>query len=126
MKRITKLTLATSLAFGLVQLVGCASTTVTPTGAHTYAALPDSTEVSVFASEKDVGQAYETLGIVEYSDAGKYQNVTLEKALPHLKEKARLLGANGLIIDQSTQTKSGIWSRGIDTRARAIRILNTR
>src|SRR5258708_708911 len=117
--------LSLSLIFALLVvfgLNGCVSTTVTPTSDKHYAAFPDSSNVRVFASERDIKQNYEVLGIVEHSDVGKYQNITLEKVLPELKKKARKMGANALIIDQSTPTKSGIFSRGIDVRVRAIRL----
>jgi uncharacterized protein YbjQ (UPF0145 family) len=48
--------------------------------------------------------------------------MTLDDAIFDIKSKARSLGANGIIIDESTSTKSGIVSTGISVRARAIRI----
>ena len=110
------------LSFAITALFACASTTVTPMGNHSYSSLPESSEVQVFASEKDIHQSYETVGIVEYSDPGKWQNITLQDAMPYLKAKALSIGANALIVDQSFQTKSGIFSRGIDAKARAIRL----
>ena len=114
---------AIALLVLLAFIGGCAgSTNFTPTGKYDYDPLPPNAQVRVFASVEDVKQPYDVIGIIEYSDAGKYQNVTLEDALPKLKKKARSVGANALIIDHSGQTKAGIFSSGIDTRVRAIRI----
>jgi tetrahydromethanopterin S-methyltransferase subunit F len=62
----------------------------------------------------DVGKPFKVIGIITHNDPGKYQILTLDNAVPALKEKARSIGANGL--------KSGIISTGISVKARAILI----
>jgi hypothetical protein len=70
----------------------------------------------------DVGKPFKVIGIITHNDPGKYQILTLDNAVPALKEKARSIGANGLIIDESRAVKSGIISTGISVKARAILI----
>ena len=102
---------------------GCVSTSSTRTGgARTYPPLPYDAEVSVYARDSEVGRRFETLGIVEYNNPGKYQVLTLDSALPPLKDQVRAMGGNGLILDDTQATKSGIFSTGISVRARAIRL----
>lgn len=79
-------------------------------------------EVMVFSSAGEVTPPFETVGIISHTDPGKYQILTLADAIPHLKAKARSIGAKGIIIDQAMPVKSGIISTGISVTARAIRI----
>lgn len=50
--------------------------------------------------------------------------MSLGDAIEPLKEKAREVGANAIIIDKSQLIKSGIISTGIYVEARAIRLKN--
>jgi hypothetical protein len=100
---------------------GCASTSVTRTGSQVYAPLGIGDEVTVFTNANEVKQPFETVGIISHTDPGKYQILTLADAIPYLKDKARSIGANGIIIDQAVPVKSGIISTGISVTARAIR-----
>jgi hypothetical protein len=102
-------------------LTGCSSTSVTPVGSRSYPPLQPAQDVAVFSSPADVGHPYEVVGIISHTDPGKYQILTLGDAIPDLKEKARQIGANGIIIDQATPVKSGIISTGVSVTARAIR-----
>lgn len=99
---------------------GCASTT--PIGTAHYDALPKGTEVLVYDDESEVGAPFEPVAIIDYSNPGKYQILSLDDAIPTLKSRARAVGANGLIIEEHHATKSGIISTGISVRARAIRV----
>jgi hypothetical protein len=107
------------LALGLA---ACASSSVTATGAHNYPQLPASTPVQIFSADRDVPPGFQVVGIIDYDNPGKYQVLTLEDAIPDLQEKARSVGGNGVIVDESQPVKSGLVSTGIHVRARAIRL----
>jgi uncharacterized protein YbjQ (UPF0145 family) len=62
------------------------------------------------------------VGIISYDKPGKYRILSSGNAIEPLKEKARSVGANGIIIDKSNPIKSGIISTGIYVEARAIRL----
>src|ERR1041385_8337220 len=79
---------------------GCASTGVTLVGDHHYSSLPSSYAVLVFTHDSDVKQPFETVAIISYTNPGKYQILTLDDAMPEMKEKARGVGANAMIIDE--------------------------
>jgi hypothetical protein len=104
----------------VVVLVGCARTGVTLVGDRRYSPLPSSCDVRVFGSESEVKQPFEVVAIISYTNPGKYQILTLDDAIPELKEKARTVGANAVIIDQTSPVKSGFISTGMSVRARAV------
>jgi hypothetical protein len=110
------------LSVVIFYIVGCASTGATPIGSTTYSPLPENQEVVVFTDESQVEGEFDVIAIVSHSNPGKYQVLTLADAIPALKKKARQIGAEGIIIDSSSQVRSGIISRGIYVEARAIRI----
>ena len=110
------------LMFGVFGLTACASDSVQNIGTAHYAALDEGTEVAVFTSEGQVKEPYEVVGVISHNDPGKYHIRSLGDAIPALKEKAREIGANGIIIDKSQPVKSGIVSTGIYVEARAIRL----
>jgi uncharacterized protein YbjQ (UPF0145 family) len=103
-------------------LVACANVGVQRIGQSSYSPLSDTDNVFVFTSESQIKDQYEVIGIISYNNPGKYQVLTLESAMEPLKEKARQLGANAIVIDKSQPVKSGIISTGIYVEARAIRI----
>jgi hypothetical protein len=74
----------------------------------------------VFTAESQVGQPFELAANISYIDPGKYAIKSLSDSFEPLKVKAREVGANGVIIDDSSQVISGIISRGISVAARAI------
>ena len=76
----------------------------------------------MFSSEAEVKQPSEPVAIISYINPGKYQVLTLQDAIPELKRKARGVGANAIIIEQTRETKSGIISTGVAVTARAIRV----
>jgi hypothetical protein len=77
-------------------------------------------EVAVFTADAQVGQSFMVIGTISYTNAGKYQILSLGDAIEPLKAKARELGANGVIVDHYEPVKSGIISTGIAVQARAI------
>jgi hypothetical protein len=85
-------------------------------------ALAPDAQVSVFTAENQIKQPFEVVGIISYTNPGKYQILNLGDAIEALKEKARAVGGNGIIIDKSNPIKSGIISTGIYVEARAIRL----
>jgi hypothetical protein len=107
--------------FVSLALAGCASTTVIPTTTSPVQVPPPTQEVSIFFNESEVKVPFTVLGTIHHADPGKYQRLDLNDAIPVLKDKARAIGANGVIVDKQEQTVSGIVSRGIDVIARAIK-----
>ena len=102
----------------ILSLTACVSAGVTPTGSNTLTPLPLGSEVQVFSSETQITRPF--VGLISYSNPGKYQVLSLADAIPGLKEQARKAGANGIIIDESHVIKSGIISTGIGVTGRAI------
>jgi hypothetical protein len=84
--------------------------------------LPESSEVVVCTSENQIKEPYEVVGIISYDNPGKFRVMSLGGAIEPLKEKAREVGANVIIIDESQPIKSGIISTCIYAEARAIRL----
>jgi hypothetical protein len=107
----------------VISLLGaCASESVQKIGAATYAPLPSTQDVLVFTAENQIKQPFEVVGIISYDNPGKYRILSLGNAIEPLKEKARQVGGNAIIIDKSQPIKSGIISTGIYVEARAIRL----
>jgi hypothetical protein len=75
-----------------------------------------------FTAESQIGQPFELVANISYTDPGKYAIKSLSNSFEPLKARAREVGANGVIIDNSSQVISGIISRGISVDARAIRL----
>jgi hypothetical protein len=101
-------------------LSACVSAGVTPIGSNTLSPLPPGSAVQVFSAEKQITTPYKVIGLVSYSNPGKYQILSLADVIPDLKDQARTAGANGLIIDETHVIKSGIISTGIGITGRAI------
>jgi hypothetical protein len=95
---------------------------VTKTGTAGYAPLSPTADVAIFTAESQVGQLFELVANISCTDPGKYAVLTLSNSFEPLKATAREVGANGVIIDTSSQVISGIISRGISVDARAIRL----
>ncbi len=112
-------TIAIAIAIALAS--ACGRTSATPIGSRRYEALPPGETVLIFTSEKEVEQPFQVVALVTYNNPGKYQILSIEDAIPALKDKARAAGANGIIIDQSFPVKSGFISTGIHVSGRAIR-----
>jgi hypothetical protein len=103
---------------------GCASGGVIPIGANTLHPLPEGSSVYVYSSEQDIKVPFKVIGLVSYTNPGKYQILSLIDVIPDLKEQALNAGANGLIIDETHTIKSGIISTGIGVTGRAILVGN--
>ncbi|MBN2495524.1 MAG: hypothetical protein JXR96_13090 [Deltaproteobacteria bacterium] len=110
------------LSIAAIWIAGCATTSLTPVGTRAYRPLLAGDEVTVFSADTDVREPFEVVGIIDYANPGKYQVLTLGDALPELLDRARVAGANGIIIDRTELIRSGIISTGIAVRARAIRL----
>jgi len=106
----------------LLFVAGCATQQTTLYGDHHYPALSADTPVAVYMKELDIHGQYEVIGAFGAIDLGKWQVLTMEDALPTLKEKARSMGANAIIIDVYQLVKSGVISTGYSVRARGVRL----
>jgi hypothetical protein len=102
-------------------LSGCVNTTVVPVTTTPVQPLPITQNVSVFFNESEVKVPFIWVAAIDHVDPGKFQRVDLDAVIPVLKDKARAVGANGIIIDKQEQVVSGIFSRGIKINARAIK-----
>jgi hypothetical protein len=63
------------------------------------------------------------VGIISYDGPGKNDKLDFGAATEPLKEKASVLGGNGIIIDKFRPIKSGITSTRISVEARAIHLI---
>jgi len=113
-----------SLLLVIVFFTACASSSVQRIGTRKYPALAPGTEVAVYTAEGQIKQPFEVIGIISYDNPGKYRIMDLGDAMDRLKEEARSVGGNGIVIDKSHPIKSGIISTGIYVEARAIRVKN--
>lgn len=111
------------LAAASLLLAACAH--VEPVGNASYAPLSSAADVSIFTAESQVTQPFEVIGQISYANPGKFQILSLTDSFEPLRAKAREIGANGVIIDNSHAVVSGIISRGISVKARAIRLQST-
>ena len=76
--------------------------------------------VAVYRSESEAPASYKVVSALTHYDWGKYRRLSLEDVIPILQENARSQGADGIIIDGCEIVYSGIFSRGIDVKGRAI------
>jgi hypothetical protein len=120
--KIKNASLLSLCIFTVLLFVGCASSSVNRIGSETFAPLPETSPVLIFSNETEINKPYATIGIISYTNPGKYQISTIGDAIPDLQTKARSIGANGVIIDQAIPIKSGVISTGISLKARAILI----
>lgn len=109
-----------SLLIAAFLLSACVSSGIIPVGSERLSALPPGTPVFVYSSEKEVVGTFKVIGIISYTNPGKYQILSLSDVISDLKEQAREAGANGIIIDETHVVKSGIISTGIGVSGRAI------
>jgi hypothetical protein len=65
--------------------------------------LPESSDVIVFTSETQIKQPYEVVGIISYDNPRKFRAMSLGDAIEPLKEKAREVGANAIIIELNSR-----------------------
>jgi hypothetical protein len=101
---------------------GCTSSGVIPVGGEKLMPAPAGSAVFVYSSDAQVGKPFKVIGIISYTNPGKYQIKSLNDVIPEIRDLAREAGANGVIIDESHVVKSGIISTGIGVSGRAILI----
>jgi hypothetical protein len=70
-----------------------------------------------------IDEPFEVIGQIYYDDPGSFQILSVDSAMEPLKQKARAIGANGLIMERSEPVESGIISRGIYVEALAVRLI---
>jgi hypothetical protein len=103
-----------------VALTGCASGGVTPIGGASFRALPEDAPVAIYSAEKDIPRPFKVVGLLSYTNPGKYRILSLSDVIPDIKAEARKAGANGVIIDETHPVKSGVVSTGIGVTGRAV------
>lgn len=108
--------------FAILLLDACTSSSAQRIGSASYPPLAAATDVVVYTSEAQIKKPYQVIGIVSYDNPGKFRVLDLSSAIEPLKEKARKLGANAIIINKSQPVKSGSISTGIYAEARAVRL----
>lgn len=109
-------------ASALLLIAACATSSVQRIGTTSYAPLPPTADVAVFTAEGQVGHPFEVVAAIAYMDPGKFEMLSVGDTYEPLRQKAREVGANGIIIDNSSPVISGFVSRGISVDARAIHI----
>ena len=80
-----------------------------------YSAI-SSSQVSIFLQKPNF--SYTTVGIVEASGMGLTEKQDMQLAVAALKREAASIGANGVIIVQSSQDIAGISKHGTSTERR--------
>ena len=120
MKTITRFILLTVV---LVGVSACWSTSVTKIGTGTYAPLAEGKDVTIFTAESEVKQPFAVVGTISYEGPGKNDKLDFGAAAEPLREKARALGANGIIIDRFRPLSPGLTSTRISVQARAIHLI---
>jgi hypothetical protein len=113
---------AVLISVGLL-LGACAShEAVRTVGPSTYAPLPPTVAVAIFTAADRIKEPYEVIGPISYTDPGKYEMEAVSNATEPLKARARAIGGNGIIIDNTEPVKTGIVTIGIVVAGRAIRL----
>jgi len=106
-----------------VGISSCWSASVTKIGTATYAPSAEGADVTIFTAESDVNKPFVVVGVISYDGPGKDDKFDFGAPTEPLKEKARALGGNGIIIDKFYPIKSGITSTRISVKARAIHLI---
>jgi hypothetical protein len=101
----------------------CVSTSVTRIKTETYAPLREGAEVTIFPAENQVKQPFAVVGAISYDGPGTNLKIDLGAATEPLKEKAREVGGNAVIIDHIRPIKLALFSSGIHVEARAIHLV---
>jgi hypothetical protein len=78
--------------------------------------------MQVYASEAQIPVPYQVVGTIHVVDPGKYENLSSSDAVSAAQEHLRELGANAMVIDNYRPIYSGIFSRGFEMSARALRV----
>jgi hypothetical protein len=109
------------VALSLSLVFGCTKTKAVPAGGSPESLPWTSGDVTFFSKEEEVQKPFTTLGNVYYMDPGEYKRLKFIDVVPKLKEEAKKLGANGIIIDIREPVVSGWYERGIEVSGRAIK-----
>jgi len=112
---------AVIVALSLSLVFGCAKTKTVPAGGSPESLPWTSGEVTFFSNDEEVHKPFKVVGSIYYMDPGEYKRLKFIDVVPILKEKAKVLGANGIIIDIRETVVSGWYERGIEVSGRAIR-----
>jgi hypothetical protein len=75
-----------------LSIAACADSSLTPVSRDRFSPLAPTDDVLVYTAETEVGRPFKVVGLLSYTNPGKYQVLTLEDAIPALKEKARGAG----------------------------------
>jgi len=78
--------------------------------------------VQVFTNDGQISGPYQVMANIHIIDPGKYQNLSTTDAIAAGEEEARKVGANAIVIDKVDSIHSGIFSRGYELYARAVRV----
>jgi hypothetical protein len=73
-------------------------------------------DVTVFAADAQIDEPFEGIGQIYYDDAGPFQILGVDSAMKLLKQRARAIGADGLILGRSEPVELGIVSRESTSR----------
>jgi hypothetical protein len=122
MRRAIIVATAISSAVGLLVLPACSPQPRVVYAQQQHPVVSTETPVQVFMHESDIHQPYQVLGGVSAMNPGNFRILSLQDALPTLKQRARVIGGNGLIIDSYRPMRTGIFSRGYSVEARIIRL----
>lgn len=106
----------------LLLLAACADPTIHPVGSAHYEALPPGSIVRVFRAESDVHQPFTVVAVIRTTRKERGRTPELDDVIPEIQEKARSVGADGVILDATEPVRSGILTMGISVSARAIRL----
>jgi hypothetical protein len=75
-------------------------------GSRALSPLPPASPVYIYSSEKEVAAPFRVIGNISYRNPGVNQIFLFADAVPDLKEQARKVGANGIIIDEMAVSES--------------------
>lgn len=110
----------------VVLLAGCAETSVIPISSAvsiepTRAVGTEPKDVEIFYDVDEIKRPYVVFAHINHLDPGKFNRINLGDVLPILRKKGRELHADGVIIDNTKEWRTGLLSTGIILRTRAIR-----
>jgi len=109
------------IGLSLSLVCGCAKTKGVPAGGSPESLPWTSGDVTFFSNEAEVHKPFTVVGDIYYMDPGEYKRMNFIDVVPKLIEKAKALGANGMIIDIREPVVSGWYERGIEVSGRAIK-----
>jgi uncharacterized caspase-like protein len=87
-----------------------------------YQPLPEGAAVAVYSSAAEVKGSFEVIATLAHANPCKFHRCNIKDAIEPLSAKAREVGANAIIIDDSQRHATSLMSTGITVQARAIRL----